>query len=317
MNNFLYREFIDHLVGFSPRRGLGEVRTADFLIDFFRRSNIPYKTQKFDSIIPRIDDLVIELENGKKIEAKTSSLVGGKIDHLTLIDTSGDCYPYDKPNVNYNSKTADFSLTDFFNVPSVCIRRDDVSKLEGINDFNLEVQVEKEKFISTNILVGNCTNPRAILFAHYDSILSGAVDNASGVALLISKIMSAKFLLEENLFVFTGSEELSFDWPTYWGHGYRVFEDSNLSLLKQAKLIIVVDGVGHCPPTVIADPEEVRWAFPIRSLGALPGKVIQIGGNIELLMPIWHSDNDRSDLIKDDFFNQAYDLLSSQNALSD
>lgn len=75
--------------------------------------------------------------------------------------------------------------------------------------------VKPKKHNSLNILVGNNINPKNIFFAHYDSVGIGATDNASGVGILMNIIINFPKSLRDNLFVFSGNEELSYDYPTY------------------------------------------------------------------------------------------------------
>ena len=306
---FSFNEFINQMVSLSPRRGTNEAITANFITRFLSDNAIPHRIQKFDASIPKIDDTEIVLKNGERVMAKTSSLIGGRIDRLNIVDTAKSSYDSTLPNINFNSRADDYSFVDFFSVPSVCVKRGDVKKIIDNGEVDLDVRVDKEEYVSQNILVGNVTDPRAIIFTHYDSIVSGAVDNASGVAIVMAKIVGDRQFLSDNLFVFVGSEELSFDAPIYWGYGYRMFEKDNDKLLESTKKIIIVDGVGHCEPIIISDPESVELVFPICNLQKYLAKTCQIGGSLEDLMPIWHSSDDMLGLIKDKFLDQAYNLL--------
>jgi hypothetical protein len=69
------------------------------------------------------------------------------------------------------------------------------------------VEVEKGRHHTHDILVGNITSPRALVFAHYDSIGPGVIDNASGVAVMLALLTQEAELLQEVLFVFSANEE--------------------------------------------------------------------------------------------------------------
>ena len=65
-----------------------------------------------------------------------------------------------------------------------------------------EIRVSKETRNIEDILVGNIKNPKHIIFAHYDSIEIGAIDNASGVAFSLSILIKNKEILKESLLFF-------------------------------------------------------------------------------------------------------------------
>jgi len=94
----------------------------------------------------------------------------------------------------------------------------------------IKINVEREKFRSRNLLAGNLTAPKTIFFTHYDTVLKGTIDNAS-VAVLLYFLINHKSALKENLFVFGGSEELSFEEP-YWSKGYRELEKEYVGLME-------------------------------------------------------------------------------------
>ena len=102
-------------------------------------------------------------------------------------------------------------------------------------------------------MVGNLINPKNLVFTHYDSIYSGAVDNASGVAVTLKLILDKPKLLKTTLFVLSGNEELAYDFPVYWGRGYREFEKKYWPLMKHSQKILIIDGVGNSPTEFITD----------------------------------------------------------------
>jgi len=150
------------------------------------------------------------------------------------------------------------------------------------------------------------------LFAHYDSINLGATDNASGVAVLMSLIVDNAATLKDVLYVFAGNEELSYDNPTYWGHGYRAFEDKYIDLLNKAKEILVVDCVGN-GKTIIYDDENSKYlAFPIKNIKSLSGKTKIISASFKKLMRVYHSDGDSIEELNQKNFEEARELLMNQ-----
>ena len=72
-----------------------------------------------------------------------------------------------------------------------------------------KIPVPLEKHDTNNLLVGNLINPRSILLTHFDAIGPGALDNASGVAVCLKVLIENSGFIEDNLVVFSGSEETS------------------------------------------------------------------------------------------------------------
>ena len=60
--------------------------------------------------------------------------------------------------------------------------------------------MEKEKYTTENILVGNISNPENIIIAHFDSIVGdGALDNAAAIAVMIETIKQKAVVLQNTL----------------------------------------------------------------------------------------------------------------------
>lgn len=142
---------------------------------------------------------------------------------------------FEIPNINFNPFCKSVSLTSFYFTPSLAISKKDLHFIINVEEIEGKVKIKKEKFISRNLIIGNLENPRFVIFAHYDTIKKGAIDNSSGVAILLSLIKENPKTLSNTLFVFSGSEELSFEKPIYWGKGYRVFEEEFKEVLKNSK----------------------------------------------------------------------------------
>ncbi|MCX6715458.1 MAG: M28 family peptidase [Candidatus Taylorbacteria bacterium] len=149
------------------------------------------------------------------------------------------------------------------------------------------------------------------MFSHYDSLGPGAIDNASGtaVALDIAIQFNRQGRSGSVLFVFDGNEEISYDYPTYWGHGYREFEKKYFNLLKKTERIIVVDCVGQGTSTMIRDPHIINLAFPLENISVLKEKVAILSGDIDQLMSVYHSELDLPEKIMEKDMNQARSLL--------
>lgn len=174
-----------------------------------------------------------------------------------------------------------------------------------------EVRVQKERSALPQILVGNPRNPSIIVFTHFDSIGPGAIDNASGTAVCLSLVLTRPDLLKKTLFVFDPNEELSYDYPTYWGHGYRVFEKRHGALLRRAQQIISVDSVGNDKPQAIRDPKILNLAFPILGLSKLLKKTVTIGGDIEKMMEVYQSEADLPSLLSEEALIKTRELVLS------
>ncbi len=118
-------------------------------------------------------------------------------------------------------------------------------------------------------------------------------------------------ILKKTLLVFDPNEELSYDYPTYWGHGYRVFEKRHGRLLKQAEKIISVDSVGNGSPQIIRDPKILNLAFPIAGLSKLLSKTTTIGGDIKKMMEVYQSEADLPDLLSETSLEKTKRLVLS------
>ncbi|MCX6742735.1 MAG: M28 family peptidase, partial [Candidatus Parcubacteria bacterium] len=224
-------------------RQLGqEIKASKLLMAELEKYKVKFKLQYFPTKVPLIKSATLTADR-RKIQALGCSMVSGMIKNKFKLAT-----PVLKPlkkeevNINYNPKCAAISQSDFYFVPALAINKRDVSRIKKARYVEGEIKVQAQKHRSLNILVGNLKNPKNIIFAHYDSIGPGAVDDGSGVAALMRLIIDYPKLEKVNLFVLAGNEELSYDTPYYWGRGYRAFEKKYAQLLNNAKKILVVDG---------------------------------------------------------------------------
>jgi hypothetical protein len=291
--SFDYLNFIKTLVSFSPRQLEGEKKAANFIVDFLKKNKIQYHLDYFFTFVPKIEKAILKVDN-RFIPCQGCSFIGGEIKDKDYILSSliPSRFFIDKPNINFNPKCSDISLSNFYFAPAVAVVPKSLLLILKAKKVYGKVKVRKIKHKAVNILVGNINNPKTIIFAHYDSINTGAVDNASGVAVIISMIMESS-LLNENLFVFSANEELSYDFPTYWGHGFRVFEERYYKILYKAEKILVVDCVGHSRVKIFKDETFVNLAFPINNLKKLKNKILVFSGeDLNNLFRIYHSNLD-------------------------
>jgi hypothetical protein len=304
--SFDYLNFIKRLVSFSPRQLESETKAANFIIDFLKKNNIQYHLDYFFTFVPKIEKAVLRADS-RFIPCQGCSFIGGEIKDKDYILSSliPSRFFIDKPNINFNPKCSDISLSNFYFAPAVAIAPKSLSLVLKAKKVYGRIKVRKIKHKTVNILVGNVNNPKTIIFAHYDSINTGAVDNASGVAVIASIILESN-LLNENLFVFSSNEELSYDFPTYWGHGFRVFEERYYKLLSKSKKILVVDCVGHSLTKIFRDETFIKLAFPINNLKKLKNKILVFSGeNLDNLFKVYHSNLDLPKEIKLKFLQEA------------
>jgi len=302
--------FIEGLLHFSPRQGRNETLAANYIVETLRSAGVNYTVQEFMTYLPEKARASLTVD-GCNIACQPCSFVGGVIegkDHL-VSSLIGSKYLLELPNINFNPWCDSISQSNYYFAPAVAVAADDVRHIMTGKQIRAEVVVEKAKHISKNILVGNNHDPEHVLFAHYDSIQSGAIDNASGVAVLIGLILSEPGLLKNNLFVLTGNEELSYDKPTYWGHGYRAFETDNFRLLTKAKKIMVVDSVGNTPSHFDQNQSLLYLGFPIVHANEWAKKIWLLYGDINHLMTVYHSNDDLPVNIKERYLKEASALL--------
>lgn len=312
MRKLNYLKTIEEILEFSPRLGENEARTARYICQFLRDNQINYAIQKFKTAIPITKSVLLELD-GNKIDCRASSFVSGEIrdkSHLISSLTSSQNF-IDQENINFNPKSRDFSLSNYYFAPSICVNRSQVQKIIQARKVFGKIEVDKFTYQSSNILVGNDTNPQNIIFTHYDSIGMGATDNASGVAVIIKTIVENRELLTNNLFVFCGNEELSYDMPLYWGHGYRIFENKYLPLMHKAHKIIVIDSVGNGPVQIAHQEGLLKLAFPVKNMKQLKRKTSVIYGDIDGLMEVYHSDADDIKQVNEKYLEESLQMLKN------
>jgi hypothetical protein len=308
--NFDYLSFIKNLLSFSPRQLEGEKKAADFLISFLRKNNFPYYIDYFWTKVPKVEKEILKADN-KKIPCKGCSFVTGKIvDKEYLISSLiPSRFFLENQNINFNPKCDEISLSNFYFAPSLAISKNNLALILKAKKIKGEIIVRPIRYKARNILVGNVKNPKTIYFAHYDSIQRGAIDNASGVATLMGIIFSYPEIIKNNLFVFAANEELSYDKPTYWGHGFRAFEDKFFKIMKLAKEILVIDSLGNGKMRILNDKNLIYLAFPIKNKEKLGNKIKVVSGDLDKLMTVYHSELDDIKEIKINYLKEAVDTI--------
>jgi len=306
---FNFIEFIKKVVSFSPRQGQGEIDTADFLENFLRERNVSFKIQKFKTTIPIEKQASLKVD-GKKIKCQSISLVSGKISNKNnILSSFGEVDEYTKlPTITYNPYAQEITRGVFFqNAPAIAISREDVDAVLKAKNIRGFVKVNPEKHTARNILVGNTKNPRYICLAHYDSLSAGAWDNAGGVAVIMGNILIYPQAIKSTLFVFVANEELSYDKiPGYWCRGFRCFEKTNMSLLKRANKIIVVDGVGISPSYWMSKYEHLQSTILFKNLDKFKSKIIRLGAKTDqVAKEIYHNESDIASIIKKKYILQT------------
>ena len=251
--------------------------------------------------------------DGKSISCKGTSFISGKIEskaNLISSLTSSQSFLY-STNINFNPECKVISLANFYFAPSLAVSAQDLPKIIAAGKIRGEVKVEPLKHQSMNILVGNKVNPKSILFAHYDSIESGATDNASGVGTLMKMILSCPESLNNSLYVFSGNEELSYSEPIYWGYGFRVFERKFNKLFSKCKKVFVVDCVGNDKTKISHDKHLLNLAFPVKNPKNIQHKSCVVYGSMSRLMKVYHSDADTIGQLEEKYLNESVKKILS------
>ena len=309
MNNQLL-PIVKQLVAFSPRQLEGETKTVAYLRAELDKAQIPYKLQEFEIELPKYTHELLadgQLIGGMPCALESGEIIDKQAVHNTLLDPNY-C---DEANINFNPVCAGHSLATFYHAPAIAVNHQELEKFLQAKDIKGSVSVERVPHKTANILVGNVTQPKRIIFAHIDSIQMGAVDNASGVAVSLNLIKEQPHLLNENLIIFSACEELSFAKPYYWGFGYRVFEQEYETVMAQAQEILVIDSVGQTEAQVYDNTklELMRLAFPIEHMDEWQERIKVIAGDLDTLMTVYHSDLDDLTQVDEPHLRQAQELV--------
>jgi hypothetical protein len=309
MEGFNTKKFIREIIKFSPRQLAGEKKTADFLLENIRSLELTFTVQDFNISIPDIKKLSLRAD-GIEIDCSAPTFCSGKINDKSRIISSliSSREFQDGVNINFNPKCPAVSNSNYYQNPAFSVSHHGLKYILKARKIEGEVVVEPIKHKARNIMAGNIKNPTYILFAHYDSIKTGAIDNASGVALLMH--LASQIDLSDKLVVFSACEELSYDKPIYWGGGFRAFEKEYEPLMQTAKKIIVVDCVGIGKPLVFqSDPHITELGFPVKNRHKWLDKIFIVASDFDELMEVYHSDIDDGRKITDQSLDKAYNQV--------
>ncbi|MEJ2781165.1 hypothetical protein WIW89_09830 [Stygiolobus sp. CP850M] len=300
-------DIIKDLEKFSPRNNEESLnKTSNYIKENLQKAGIDFLDQYFYVPIPYDEGSYIILDNGGKIIGKANSFVSGSFEEKNIYSSQNIKQEINIPHINYNQYYDAFSGVIFYDFPVINIKKSDLIKVVNSQKIEVYVNVKKTLIKTENILVGNVKNPKNIIFTHFDTIFNGALDNSSGTATLLYGIINNKVNIKENLIVFSGCEELSYDKPYYWGYGYRFFEYQYKEILEKSVKIIVYDMFGHSEP--ILTKEYIKEAFPIMS-EYLYDKSIQITESNKDWIKFYHSEADTIDKININYIKEALDLL--------
>jgi len=167
------------------------------------------------------------------------------------------------------------------------------------------------KVKASNILVGNLVNSKVILLTHFDAIGPGALDNASGVAVSLAVLINNPDFVKDNLAVFSGCEETSYEKPVYWGYGYCQFERKYGQLLKNCRAIYVVDCVGNGRLHFFQGDYYFHEAVPLKKLNLVKDKLFVLTGSVKKLLAICHTKKDTVAGLKPKYLEASYKELVS------
>ncbi len=303
-------QIIQKLCALGERQFVKETEAREIICGILRDNDTNFRIQSFSTFIPLAKKVEL-LANGKIIPAINTGFVSGTIsDNYSILSSliSSQNNLYD-PNINFNPRSDGISRSNHYFAPSLAISKSDLPILLNAKKVQGNTVVVKTKHDSANILVGNCKNPRSIIFCHYDSLDTGASDNASGTALCLDLVIRNPKLLETTLVVFAGNEELSYDEPVYWGHGYRVFERRFAPLLKDAEQILVLDSLGTGETELSTNPKLTKLAFPLLHGDRYSHKIKVLCGEYDSLMPVYHSSLDTPKYLNGEYLKSAQQLL--------
>lgn len=189
--------------------------------------------------------------------------------------------------------------------------RRDLPRLVG-RELKVVIDVDRETYTDNIIVAGNTINPEMVIVTHYDSVLNGAVDNASGVAVILAlmKLFWPK-LHGKALFILTGAEELSYERP-YWGKGYRDALELYPHAFHAAKRVIVVDSVGFREAGLVRERELIWLAFPVNDDSIL-NKTLLITSAVNIddkkYFSFYHSREDTIDKLACNYMKDALNKL--------
>jgi len=310
MKTFNAKKLIQKLSSLGTRQGANEAKALILIARELQLLKTSFKLQKFITSYPKYLKCKLFVD-GRQLPAEPVSFVSGTINNPIRLLNSLESSIENKftSNINSNPDSQTISRPNHYFAPAFAVRYFDFKKIKNTSTIKGVVNVRRTRHASANILIGNIKNPQTIIFSHYDSIGPGAIDNASGVAASLQLINDKHSILDKNLFVIAGNEELSYDKETYWGHGYRVFEKTYHHLLKSCRQILVADCLGYAETKIYRDPQFIKLGLPIKNIHHYIKKTAIVSGPYKALMPFYHSHLDKPSLIKQCFLKEAYQTL--------
>jgi hypothetical protein len=309
-NNFIFDTVVSKLAALGTRQGVAAKKACDVISSVLREFGITYKTETYRVELPVWKKCVLRADR-KNIPCMPTGFTSGTFDEVTAYTSSlvSSRYFLDVPHINFNPRSKAISRANFSFAPSCAVAAGSLPALFKARNLKGELKVLKKVQTTYQILVGNRRNPKTIVFSHVDSVGPGAIDNASGTALMLQAIIDKPKRLEETLFVFDGNEEMSYDYPTYWGKGYRNFEKKYPRLMLAARHIVVVDCIGYAPTEILKKGPIIKLAFPIAGIQKLQSKISLITSDYDALMPVYHSAGDVPSNIRRRFVLEALEKL--------
>lgn len=305
--------FLQQLVALGERQLAAEKRAAVLIKKMLNQYGIPYKRHVFTTSIPKMLSAKL-LADGKPVECAVASFVSGEITDKESVISSAmpGAWFQGHPNISVNPYCTAVSRGNHYFSPGIAVSHAALQKVFRAKTIRGTVKVKKMTHTSENILVGNTRNPHTVVFAHYDSIGPGAIDNASGVAASMAAVINNPELLTDHLIVFAGNEELSYDNPIYWGRGFRCLQKDMPHLFIKSKRLLVIDCVGNGKAVVTNDSAIVPRAFPIKNAQKYAKKTSLIMGDFSHLMTVYHSQLDDGRGMTAQSLKQATDLLMKE-----
>lgn len=284
------------LADLGERQGKTEAAAAELLNAAIRGAGLTATVQTFPVTLPRQRSARLTVD-GRELPCVATSFASGEIIGKENIISSAlpMAVSPDLPNINVNPYCPAISRGNHYRKPAVAVSHETLALLLAGSHVRADIDVELVKAEAHNLLVGNLSSPRAIVFTHFDSVGPGANDNLSGTLSTLQTLLDHPELTETVLFVFSGAEELSTDLPYYWGAGYRRFQEQYPAAMESAKQLLVIDSVGKGTPGWITDPGVVRRAFPLNDMDHFTAKTALLAAPLERLMPVYHSELDLPD----------------------
>lgn len=309
---------------FSPRQGEGEERTADYLIGCLCSEDRALIIQQYETIVPIVRDAHLQINDtifhSPHVEGscRVSGKIGGKIAFEDPTQPSYDLESVFTSVIAHNPHCEAASQATFYDLPAVAVTREvfEMAIQAHWNYGHVDgyVAVERKKHLGRNIIVGNSKTPEILCMTHYDCLKKGALDNASGVAVLLAGISRMRIDLERVLIAFCGTEEISCENGYYGGRGYHALQAENRDAFDHAKKIIVVDSVGNQEPRVLKGSEDSTCysALPVPFFEEVKEKLHLIFGEMKGLMHVYHSDDDDGHTLREEYLEQTVDIVCNQ-----